>query len=156
MVGAGDKHEKIRLYTPTYYGILLHTFAGINREDVRKTLAAAFGDRISSRCQLLEDHVLVQPLDALDIAPVFVKIDVEGVGDSVLRGMRQTIERWRPSMMVEVEPDQIDSIIGLMEGFGYRPAMYVARLDMILPIGSADNFFAGGNKNMYFLPKAVS
>jgi len=53
----------------------------------------------------------------------FIKIDVEGHEDSVLRGARETLQRCRPSVLVEVEdchkPGAVNSIHGYMTGLGY-------------------------------------
>ena len=48
--------------------------------------------------------VMVCPLDSLNIGrePQFVKIDVEGMEISVLRGMEGTIRKFRPHMFIEV------------------------------------------------------
>jgi FkbM family methyltransferase len=56
-----------------------------------------------------------------------VKIDVEGAEMSVLRGMTRTLTRFRPKLIIEINPERLDSfatkpgdVIGFIEGFGYR------------------------------------
>lgn len=55
-------------------------------------------------------RVLVSPLDALNIqmAPDFVKIDVEGMELDVLKGMSEMIGRYRPKIFVEVDNKNSD------------------------------------------------
>jgi FkbM family methyltransferase len=151
LVGAGDVHDKLRLYTPTYRGILLHTFAGVDSDDVRSALTTAFGQTVCNRCIMLEDEASVQPLDDLNVEPAFVKIDVEGMGNAVLRGLRQTIERSRPAMMIEVEPSEIEAMQAFVAPFGYEAMVYEAERDTLVPFVSADRFFGEGNKNLYFV-----
>jgi FkbM family methyltransferase len=151
LVGAGDVHDKLRLYTPTYHGILLHTFAGVDSVDVRSALTTAFGQKVSNRCVMLEDDTSVQPLDDLGVEPTFIKIDVEGMGNAVLRGLRQTIERSRPAMMIEVEPSEIQAMLAFVAPFGYEAKVYEAVRDALAPFVSADRFFSEGNKNLYFV-----
>lgn len=150
LVGAGDTHGTLRLFTPTYRGILLHTFAGVDRDAVRRALEIAFGEKIASRCSILEDDTTIQPLDELNVTPVFIKIDVEGMGHAVLRGLRTTLETSRPAVLIEVEPDDIDEIVGFMKTIRYSAAVYDSRSDSLRPFEGSDLFFDGGNKNIFF------
>jgi len=58
-----------------------------------------------------------------------VKIDVEGAEMSVLRGMAGTLTRFRPRLIIEIHPKNLESfgtkpadVIGFVEGLGYRIA----------------------------------
>ena len=44
----------------------------------------------------------MRPLDHYDIAPNFIKIDVEGCELKVLKGAAKTIEKSRPKMVIEI------------------------------------------------------
>lgn len=151
LIGAGDVHDKLRLYTPAYRGILLHTFAGGDSDDVRSALTTAFGQTVCDRCVMLEDETSVQPLDDLGVEPAFIKIDVEGMGNAVLRGLRQTIERSRPAMMIEAEPDEIEEMLAFLKDFGYAAMVYETERDVLAPFASSEKFFGDGNKNLYFV-----
>jgi Methyltransferase FkbM domain len=100
---------------------------------------------------MLEDETSVQPLDDLGVEPAFIKIDVEGMGNAVLRGLRQTIERSRPPMIIEVEPSEIEAMLAFVAPFGYEAKVYEAERDALAPFVSADKFFGDGNKNLYFV-----
>jgi FkbM family methyltransferase len=150
LVGAGEARDTLRLYTPTYQGILLHTFAGVDSRNVQHALMVAFGQKVADRCVMLEDDTVIQPLDELNAEPAFIKIDVEGMGNAVLRGLRKTIERRRPAMMIEVESDEIDAMLAFTNAFGYQAMVYQADRDALIPFQSADEFFSRGNKNLYF------
>jgi FkbM family methyltransferase len=150
LVGAGDAQEKLHLFTPVYHGILLHTFAGVDSIDVRSVLTDTFGKKVCDRCVLLEDDALVQPLDNLNLDPAFIKIDVEGMGNAVLRGLRRTIERSRPAIMIEVGPDEINELLAFLDGFGYVAMVYEMERDLLVPFKTSEEFFDRGNKNLYF------
>ncbi len=59
------------------------------------------------------------------LAPKFVKIDVEGAEFFVLEGMRQTLERHHPQIMLETHPQwqpdgiKVEHIHTLLTGYGY-------------------------------------
>ena len=38
-----------------------------------------------------------------------------------------------------------------MAGLGYQPSVYDAEGDVLKPFESSNAFFAGGNKNLYFV-----
>ena len=48
------------------------------------------------------------PLDALKIKPNIVKIDVDGAEGKILKGMKETIIKYRPTIVCEVHPDEVD------------------------------------------------
>jgi len=78
---------------------------------------------------------------------VFIKIDVEGYEPRVLRGLARTIEKYRPTILTEIEPAHLESagsstaeLFQIMEAYGYiafgitvkRKAIhYKCRLDKI-------------------------
>jgi FkbM family methyltransferase len=79
--------------------------------------------------ELQRDHAVVsvptRRLDDLDIADIgFIKIDVEGFELKVLEGARQTLQRDRPRLLVELEERHtgmpIAGMIAQIEGYGYR------------------------------------
>ena len=65
--------------------------------------------------------------DDFAFAPDFIKIDVEGFEFQALRGFAQTIERHRPTVMLEVTSDWLkqvgdsaEAIFDFMQAFGYE------------------------------------
>lgn len=76
-------------------------------------------------------------LDELDCGPVgFIKIDVEGHEESVLRGAQNLLQRDHPCILVEAEErhrkDAVKNIQSLLGKFGYQGFMHVdGRLELI-------------------------
>ncbi|MEX2114014.1 MAG: FkbM family methyltransferase [Pirellulales bacterium] len=66
--------------------------------------------------------VAVVPLDAFNLQRCdFIKIDVEGMEEDVLRGAVETIARCRPIMYVENDrPEKCESLIRYIASLGYR------------------------------------
>ena len=59
-------------------------------------------ERIKTKIYTMDDYVKEQNLSRLD----FIKIDVEGFEWDVLQGGKKTIEKMRPSMIIEYDPDR--------------------------------------------------
>jgi FkbM family methyltransferase len=65
-------------------------------------------------------------VEAAGLRPAFVKVDVEGAESLVLAGMRATLERHRPIVMLELHPDwqpegvTAEDVTGVLAGLGYR------------------------------------
>jgi FkbM family methyltransferase len=77
------------------------------------------------------EAVEIVTLDSLNLRRLdFVKIDVEGMEEAVIRGGLETIRRLRPKLYVENDrADASESLIRLIRGLGYRlwwhaPALY--------------------------------
>jgi Methyltransferase FkbM domain len=61
-------------------------------------------------------------LDDLELAPAFIKIDVQGLELAVLKGLRRTIARHRPVILVEVNGSE--EMVAHMVSLGYAPHVY--------------------------------
>ena len=66
------------------------------------------------------------PGDELNLAPQFIKIDVEGMELDVLHGLRRTIDQHRPVMYVEVDNRNEAEFMRLMSGWGYEVLFDIA------------------------------
>lgn len=56
-------------------------------------------------------------------APQFVKIDVEGHGHRAALGMRATLARWRPAVLVAFHSDrEVAGVLEVLQPLGYKAA----------------------------------
>jgi FkbM family methyltransferase len=54
-------------------------------------------------------------------APRFVKMDVEGHGHKAVQGMKGTLAKFRPILIVAFHSQQeVDGVLGILGGLGYR------------------------------------
>ena len=90
------------------------------------------------------EQVALTRLDDINLERCdFIKIDVEGMEASVLRGARDTIKRHQPVLFVENDrPEQSEELISLLFDFGYDLYWHFA------PIYNPDNFYQNEN-NIY-------
>ena len=94
----------------------------------------------------IEQTTVDAEVAALDLEPVLVKIDVEGAELSVLAGMTQTLERRRPTLLVEVGPQTAAETERLLSARGYRGYRFGRRLRPGVAAGQ-------GTFNALFLPR---
>jgi FkbM family methyltransferase len=75
--------------------------------------------------------VLDDMLEAKGFRPSFVKIDVEGAETAVLRGLRKTLQRDQPTLLVEIHSEKLrgfgsstGEVVELLGGLGYRVEVF--------------------------------
>jgi len=86
------------------------------------------------KVQTMDEILAIHGFDRLDLA----KIDVELHEPAVLRGMRQTLETWRPTLLIEVLNDDVEEgIRDAIDGLGYQ--MISVECDDTDPTGDGRN-----------------
>lgn len=113
-IGVGATAGQLTLYIPVHGGKPLGTRASF----------------IPVNGEHHESHVAVRTLDDLGIQDVgFIKIDAEGFERDVLKGALRTLERDRPNILIEIDPQRLSgaefsATFGLLESLGYRGHYY--------------------------------
>lgn len=124
MVGAAEESRRATLFIPMMGSYELPAESSLGRE-----AAAAVLDRLEAegvprrQLRLAEVEVELRRLDELELDPEFVKIDVEGAEVEVLQGMRETLARTHPALMVE-RSARIGEVVELLDDAGYRAFVY--------------------------------
>jgi len=128
-LGAGSKRGSFTLFTPVYRGIPIHTHASTSKEYLDASLGRDFSPRVVGQITYHEQVVPVVPLDELELEPSIIKIDVEGFDYQVLLGLRATIEKHRPHIMIEYTPKQMGDFEPFFERHGYSLFIYDEQKD---------------------------
>ncbi len=140
---AGEENGSLTLHVPVHRGIPLTGEASlrpISPEEVHSLgLDPSHGD-----VHIAEETVAVRRLDDLELAPQFVKIDVEGFELPVVRGLATTIERHRPIILVETSRTFAD-LLDLVRPWGYDPFVYDVEADQLQP-------YSGSGQNVFLMP----
>lgn len=150
LAGIGERDELLALHEPYAPGADLSSNASLDpgefdRRLVRERLRA---DAAGRRYRFRTRRVRVHRLDDLELAPLAIKIDVEGWEAQALRGMQETIERHRPLLLVECNAPR--SFRPWLESAGYRAFAFDPARRALRP--TADG---AGVLNLVFLHPAM-
>lgn len=117
MVGAGERLRTATLYIPDANGTPLSGEASFHAAYARRPW---WDEEAELARGVSEVEVPVVPIDLLDLAPAYVKIDTEGYALPVLEGMDATIRRTHPVFLVEGGRD----VVSFLARYGYTPHTY--------------------------------
>jgi FkbM family methyltransferase len=153
IAGAAGESRRATLYVPTLGSYELQAESSLNRDNAATVLEKLRDEGANpSRLRLQEVEVDLLRLDELGLEPAFVKIDVEGAELGVVAGLRETIERCRPVLMIE-RSRQISEVVELLSANGYEAFVYERATDEFRPYGgqpAVNVFFLSGNKSFSF------
>jgi FkbM family methyltransferase len=82
--------------------------------------------------------------------PDFVKVDVEGFEWNVIQGFKQTIQKFRPILMIEIQQDS-EKLIDYFKGIGY--CIYNEDLEDITNFNNNFSLYA---TNVFFKPRELT
>ena len=149
--GLGKKEGEFKLYVPVYRGYKFDGLGSLdsNFDDTWLSESIFFYNK---KFFLMHEVVCsIKKLDDLNLAPFFIKIDVEGFELEVLLGGEKMIEKSHPIILVEsVEKDS--EIMIFMEKFGYKMYRY-RKGDFILGEQGSPNSFLMTDDKLDLLQK---
>ena len=147
IAGAAEETRRATLYVPMLGSYELPAESSLSEEDasaVLERLAAQGAARNELRLEKVE--VSLRRVDELGLEPDFIKIDVEGAELGVLAGLRETIERCQPVLMIE-RSERIPEVIQLLSEEGYGAFVYDSAADDFEPYREQSTV------NVFFLPR---
>lgn len=133
MWGAGAEDAEMTLHVPVYRDVPLTTEASLYPEQVygSSSLRARLGDGMDSEgFKVVPCTVPVKALDGLGIDPAFAKLDVQGAEHAALVGLRATLERAKPLLLVETPDAETRTFL---DDLGYATYSYIAERDELVP-----------------------
>jgi FkbM family methyltransferase len=124
-VGLGTEEGEFELHIPSYRGYVFDGLASTDREMAAswlnpRTLVGFDPAKLtieSVRCR-------IRTLDSFNLAPFFMKLDVQGSELRALQGGAQTLERHRPVLLIEWPEPEVASWLSAR---GYRPYAFDGR-----------------------------
>jgi FkbM family methyltransferase len=123
-VGLSDINGNFRLYIPSYNNFEYDALASMDEAHAASWIGAesVYWFR-PSRLRVDEVECRTTTLDSLNLEPVFVKVDVEGLEYEVLEGARQTLTRHHPVLLLEYSESD-DRPKQLLQSLGYTEYAY--------------------------------
>ncbi len=107
------------LYEPVYAGLTYDGNASFHRDSAQTYLGPSVLYGFKADKLTLREHVCrTLTLDSLDLAPTFIKIDVEGFELDVLLGAQSTLRRHTPVLLIERYWKNV-RVFDLLSGLGY-------------------------------------
>ncbi len=143
MVGLGRREQSLTLYCPMAGETPLTPWATANLaalEHNRPLIEQEAGMPI----QVTSVQIEVKRFDDLELHPQAIKIDVEGLELDVLQGMRDTLRRDQPILMIECS-ENTPEVAAFLSTLGYHTYHYDQRQNMLEETtdpAAATNYFA--------------
>ena len=96
----GSRGEKKNFYYPYYKNYCLHYFCSFDKNYIKNSLKITFNKK---KFKIINKPMFLKKFDKLNLKckPKLIKIDVEGFDYEVLMGMKKTINKHQPIILVE-------------------------------------------------------
>lgn len=120
--GLGSADGSFRLFVPFYNNFMFDGLASFKERRARNWLVNRMYGFNSKKLEVKKVVCQVKRLDDLDLAPCFIKIDVQGFEYEVLRGAANTLSKCKPVVLMETPAaEELDFLSSLgYEAFCHR------------------------------------
>jgi FkbM family methyltransferase len=100
--GLSDSSGHLTLFVPIYKGFVYDGLASLDRKAATSWISGETVLAFSpAKLSIEEVACQISTLDSHQLAPVFVKVDVQGYEFNVLNGGRETLRRYEPVLLIE-------------------------------------------------------
>ena len=151
IVGAGSVRERMKLFVPIYKNVVLHTFTSSNRDQILAAIVENFGRAVADTVEIKAFDCDIIPIDALNLDPTIIKIDVEGFDYAVVEGLSATIGRAKPFIIIELGVAKYEQIKEDLTERDYVLLTYNISSDSFSRAPAS--FDASRNRNYFAVPE---
>ncbi len=134
LMGAGRQRLEMTLYIPVFNSVPIYTAASLKKDYALRTMHEQHVTDGDKNIVIVEHRVDILPLDELNLNPDIVKIDTEGYDYEVLLGMKATIERCRPVILVEYSLEAYPLLKDFFDMYHYKLWTYDHTRDLFFAI----------------------
>jgi len=133
LAGAGRDRQVMTLYIPIYNSVPIYTAASLKKDYVLRTMHEQHVSEGEKNIVIVEHKVDILPLDELKLVPDIIKIDTEGFDFEVLLGLKETIKRCRPVILIEYSLEAYPLVKEFFDQAKYKLWTYEHSLDIFTP-----------------------
>ena len=102
LFGVLDKNKKIDLFIPFYKNYSLDAQSSIKLTYVIDSLRRGiFHKKLIKKIKIKKIRSQFKTIDNFNFKPFFIKVDTEGTEHLVLNGLKKTIKKFKPILMIE-------------------------------------------------------
>lgn len=117
--GLSESEALLNIFTPKINNNTLTQYSSDNKKQIIEQLKKDFKIK-DEALGFSESMVKVTTIDALNLSPYFLKIDVEGHELKVLQGSIKTLIEHKPIILVEIQNlERYEEISKILTGIGY-------------------------------------
>ena len=155
----GNKDELKNFYYPYYKGKCIHYFCSFDKKYIQNSINITFKKK---KIVIIDEPIKIKIFDKLKLKckPKFIKIDVEGFDLEVIKGMKNTIKKYNPIILVEFNKSnffQIKKILNKYNAWVYyyeKNEFKIFDKDMIdKDISRTTNSNLMSIRNIFFIPR---
>lgn len=140
--GLGREDGAFTLYLPFFRSFMFDGLASFNRSEASDWLKGRIFGYRNDLLHIRELNCAIRRLDDFNLAPYFIKIDVQGFEYEVLEGGKETLKKHMPVLLIETPSEKVTT---LLEGLGYTP-YYYSRNKLAPGRGALNTYFVGQEK----------
>lgn len=131
IIGLGRQQTSFTLWTPFYGRTPITALTSGDLEYCQRAATRDYGESVAAKLRYHPADVEVLPMDALDLQPDVIKLDVEGLDFDVLRGGERTLAEHRPSLLLEYTPGVSGPMLEWLADKDYRFDVYEPKQDTV-------------------------
>ncbi len=156
----GFRNETKNFYYPYYKNFCLHYFCSFDKEYIKNSLKMTFNNK---KFRIFNKPMKIKKFDNINLkcVPKLVKIDVEGFDYEVLKGMKKSIDKHKPIILVEFNKSNFFKIKKLLKKYNVWVYFYKSNEFKIFNKNMIDTEISRTNtanlmsiRNVFFIPRA--
>lgn len=156
----GCKNENSLFYYPYYKDKCIHYFCSFDKKYIQNSINITFKRK---KIKIVKEKINIKIFDKLnlDCKPKFIKIDVEGFDYEVIKGMKNTIKKFSPILLVEFNKSNFFKIKKILHNYNAWVYFYNTNNFKIFNKNMIDkdvvrtaNVNLMSIRNIFFIPKS--